>query len=69
MGPMGAQGGPRGPGAQAPCILSDVSYGRGLTVLGNMGGFREALNKDAAFYDEQNPNEMTSKINKEAGAV
>ena len=31
--------------------------------------FRSALSKDAAFYDEQNPNEMASKINKEAGAV
>jgi len=27
------------------------------------------LMKDAAFYDEQNPNEMASKINKEAAAV
>jgi ATP-binding cassette subfamily B (MDR/TAP) protein 1 len=25
--------------------------------------------KDAAFYDEQNPNEMAAKINKEAAAV
>ena len=31
--------------------------------------FRAALSKDAAFYDEQNPNEMASKINKEAQAV
>lgn len=27
---------------------------------------KAALEKDAAFYDEQNPNEMASKINKEA---
>ena len=27
---------------------------------------KSALEKDAAFYDEQNPNEMASKINKEA---
>lgn len=31
--------------------------------------FQAALAKDAAFYDEQNPNEMASKINKEAGAL
>lgn len=31
--------------------------------------FTKALEKDAAFYDVQNPNEMASKINKEAGAV
>ena len=31
--------------------------------------FKAALAKDAAFYDEQNPNEMASKINKEAAAV
>jgi ATP-binding cassette subfamily B (MDR/TAP) protein 1 len=31
--------------------------------------FRKALTMDAAFYDEQNPNEMASKINKEAGAI
>lgn len=31
--------------------------------------FSAALSKDAAFYDEQNPNEMASKINKECGAV
>ena len=31
--------------------------------------FKAALAKDAAYYDEQNPNEMASKINKEAAAV
>lgn len=31
--------------------------------------FEKALSKDAAFYDEQNPNEMASKINKEAQAI
>ena len=31
--------------------------------------FNKALQKDAAFYDEQNPTEMASKINKEASAV
>lgn len=31
--------------------------------------FKAAITKDAAFYDEQNPNEMASKINKEAAAV
>ena len=30
---------------------------------------KAALEKDAAFYDEQNPNEMAAKINKEAQAV
>jgi len=30
---------------------------------------KACLKKDAAFYDEQNPNEMASKINKEASAV
>lgn len=31
--------------------------------------FEKALSKDACFYDEQNPTEMASKINKEASAV
>lgn len=30
---------------------------------------KACLKKDAAFYDVQNPNEMASKINKEASAV
>jgi ABC-type multidrug transport system fused ATPase/permease subunit len=30
---------------------------------------KACLMKDAAFYDEQNPNEMASKINKETSAV
>ena len=31
--------------------------------------FRAAISKDAAYYDEHNPNEMATKISKECEAI
>lgn len=44
-------------------------YSESITYKLKIQYFTKALAKDAAFYDEQNPNEMASKINKEASAV
>jgi ATP-binding cassette subfamily B (MDR/TAP) protein 1 len=50
-------------------IASMASFSAGVAHKLKIEYFTKALSKDAAFYDEQNPNEMVSKINKEAGAV
>lgn len=44
-------------------------FAESITYKFKVEYFQKSLSKDAAFYDEQNPNEMASKINKEAAAL
>ena len=55
--------------ASALYIASLAVFSEGVEHKFKIDYFTKALEKDAAFYDVQNPNEMASKINKEAGAV
>ena len=57
-------------------FVSSAFYISGFSVFSESIQFKlkieylkACLMKDAAFYDVQNPNEMASKINKEASAV
>ena len=44
-------------------------FGERITFKTRIAYFSACLNKDSAYYDEQNPNEMASKIAKECATI
>ena len=44
-------------------------FGENITFKTRLAYFKSCIEKDSAFYDENNPTEMASKIAKECTAI